>query len=269
MLGHERKLTIDDWIAPDLKRYELKRDVVWDAADRSAKEAPKRIAGTPGKSSEEPEFETPTRHSHLQTISLIRERLWNDAKWGGTGFISWKDDSQPPLMALLFRYRQPAIEIFEGWREELGDDDRDDLLRVAIVRGISAKHPAHYRVVIGTALETVEEKPEPLKGRMLMMSRIHTMTPATTENLDRFLASVAATGAYALAPGGMDGDGDMVTGEPTLLKRKLVIREAWEIGRHDPDSAAIDVDDDVYIPATKTKAPVKEVLRWLRKKRRH
>jgi hypothetical protein len=268
VLGHERKLSIDDWIAPHHKRYALQREVAWDAAERQAREVPKRIAGKPGKKGEEPNFETPTRHSQLQTVSLIREKLWNDAKWLGIGYFSLKDHSQPPLMVLLFRHPKPAIEIFEGWQEELGGDDSDDLLRIAIIRGISVKHPAHYRVVIGTAMEALEEKPEPLKGRVLMMSRIHTMEPETSANLDQFLASFAGTGAYYLAPGGPDEDGHMVVGEPTLLKHGLAVREAWEIGRHDPDAVAIDLDDDINIPPNERRAPAKEVLKWLRKHRR-
>jgi hypothetical protein len=198
---------------------------------------------------------------------LIREKLWNDAKWLGAGYFGSQGENGPPLMALLFRYRKPAIEIFQGWHEELGDDDREDLLRIAIVRGISVKHPAHYRVVIGTAMEALEEKPEPLKGRVLMMSRIHTMEPETSANRDQFIASFAAAGSYYLAPGGLAADGDAVIGEPMLLKHKLIVREAWEIGRHDPDAAAIHLEDDIYIPPNATKAPVKEVLKWLKRRR--
>jgi len=264
VLGRDRKLSIDDWITAGHQRYTLKRNVAWDATEREAQIAAKRIGKTPGKSDEEPEFENPTRHSQLQTVSLIREKLWGDAKWRGIGYFGWKDNREPPLMVLLFEYRQPAIEIFQAWNEELGDDDREDFLRLAIVRGISVKHPAHYRVVICTEMEMLEKKVEPLKGRVLMISRIHTMEPETTANLDRFLESFKESGSYHLAPGVVTVNGEPVIGKPRLLKHKLVVRDAWEIGRHDPDVPAIQPNDDIFIPPNKPKAPVKEVLKWLR-----
>ena len=146
----------------------------------------------------------------------------------------------------------------------LSHEDRDELLRVSIVRGISVSHSAHYRVVIGTDPEAIKGKIEPLKGRALMISRIHTMEPATSANVERFITSFQAAKSYYLAPGFVDPERGPLIGNPMVLKRRLYVREAWTIGRHDADVPAIHLNDDILKPKTKRNAPVNEVLRWLR-----
>jgi hypothetical protein len=47
-----------------------------------------------------------------------------------------------------------------------------------------------------------------------------------------------------------------------LKKRKLIVREAWQVGRHDVEIAGIKPDDDVIIPTGQADVPVLEVLRW-------
>jgi hypothetical protein len=49
-----------------------------------------------------------------------------------------------------------------------------------------------------------------------------------------------------------------------LIKREFHVREAWEIGRHDMDSAAIHEDDAPIIPVGQENPPVLELLRWKR-----
>ena len=38
--------------------------------------------------------------------------------------------------------------IFTGWKEEVGQEDIQERLRVSIITGISQENPAAYRVVI-------------------------------------------------------------------------------------------------------------------------
>jgi hypothetical protein len=51
-----------------------------------------------------------------------------------------------------------------------------------------------------------------------------------------------------------------------LIKREMHIRNAWEIGRHDPDSIAIQAEDKPIIPAGHAVIPVREVLGRLKAK---
>ena len=48
-----------------------------------------------------------------------------------------------------------------------------------------------------------------------------------------------------------------------IAKRELNVRDAWQIGRNDPDVVGIREDDDPIVPDGQQNAPVLEVLRWL------
>jgi hypothetical protein len=265
VLGHKPKLSIGVWTEKSSKTYPMIRETKWDAMDVAAGEQlPQSTATSNDSPAGIPEFGTPAKHSQLRTVSLIREKLWNEAGWTGAGYFSVEGNSIPPTLALLFRNPKVGIEIFEAWQEELGSDSLNELLRISIIRGISASHPAHYRMVIGTEFEALKGTVEPLKDRVVMVSRIHTMEPQSSENLDRFLQSYVAAGSFILAPGILDTKRGPRIGHPQLIKRTIHVRDAWEIGRHDPDVPAIDIDDDVVVPNEKENVPVKEVLEWLR-----
>jgi hypothetical protein len=91
------------------------------------------------------------------------------------------------------------------------------------------------------------------------------MVPTSDANLQRFLRSYEAAGCYSLA-------GAVITDEQSspvpvsdvdIAKRELNVRDAWQIGRNDPDVVGIREDDDLIIPAGQQDAPILEVLRWL------
>jgi hypothetical protein len=167
------------------------------------------------------------------------------------------------VFGLLFTRAEAAGEIFAQWRKELGTADKQERLRLAILRKISVENPFAYRVVIGTN-PTPEFFREGIK--YLMVSRRHTMNASSDLNLNNFLNSYKKSGAYFLAHAILPDH----SSEPTLVmkdhivKRELHVRQAWEIGRDDPDSMGITVDDQPIIPSGKQEAPVVELLRWKR-----
>jgi hypothetical protein len=99
-----------------------------------------------------------------------------------------------------------------------------------------------------------------------MISRMNTMNATSDVNLNNFLASYKKSGLYFLAHAILP-DG---SSEPTLImkdaiiKRQLIVRQAWEIGRNDPDSVGVKRGDRPIVPADKRDAPVLELLRWKR-----
>ena len=111
------------------------------------------------------------------------------------GVVAFADS--PPILALAFRERDPARRIFGFWEEEIGKVDEAEVLRICIIRHVDRNNPHHYRVVIGSNLE----KANLGKGDFFaMMSRIHTMTPEASRNLDSFLEAYHNVGAYFVAP---------------------------------------------------------------------
>ena len=96
-------------------------------------------------------------HSDLGVRSIINLHLWNRAGWTGAAYADWVPP-HPPAIALMFTDEGAARRIFERWRERFGEVDKEEEIYVAIVRGISAEHPAYYRVLITSRLSREDER---------------------------------------------------------------------------------------------------------------
>jgi hypothetical protein len=199
----------------------------------------------------------------METVSLIRLALWDRARWSGTMVLTAASKSAPPVLAPIFQNEDTGRQIFAQWRKELGPQDKEERLRVTIIREVDRSNPHAYRVVIGSNLP--DGLAEGAKRLVFMVSRGDTMAPTSDANLQRFLRSYEAAGRYYLA-------GAVITDEQSspvpvsavyIAKRELNVRDAWQIGRNDPDVVGIREDDDPIIPAGQQDAPVLKVLRWL------
>lgn len=174
-------------------------------------------------------------HRDLKVHSIIDIHLWNRAGWTGTLFADW-GPSYPPAIALLFT--DAGRKIFERWQDRFGRIDTQDEIYLAIVRGISAENPAHYRVLITSRMRTEEELPS---GQQLMLAgRMNTMHAESDVNLARFLKAYERAGSYSLLPAGWKGKGEpeLLT-DLAILKRKLSVKSASEIGDKDIELMAL------------------------------
>ena len=148
---------------------------------------------------------------------------------------------------------------------ELGPHDENDRLRIALVQGISRCNPFAYRVALGSD-PRIAFVGDAFK-RVALVSRIHTMEPSSSENIDHFLPQVAAHGTYYLACAYMSDKQLNLVSETRVQKHKLIVRNAWKIGPNDIDVCAIRDDDDPVIPGECQEAPILEVLERLRSRR--
>ena len=184
----------------------------------------------------------PKDHRELSVRSIIDMHLWNRAGWCGTAFADW-GPPHPPAIALLFTDADAARKIFERWREHFGRIDKHDEIYVAIVHGISAEKPAHYRVLITSRLQPEAE----LIGgqRVVMPCRINTMHAESDVNLVRFLDAYGKAGAYLLVPAIWKGKGEPeFLFDLAILKRELSVKAASEVGEHDIELIALGPRDD-------------------------
>jgi hypothetical protein len=264
VLGNSPRTSIDDWIRKDDSEVRLARSTKWDDGcepDTLPEENDQPIkfgTGRPSGQSFNPED---IKHFQMQLVSLIREPLWNRAGWAGTAVVVFDEPSSPPFLLPAFRDADAAAAIFRGLREDVGEADGEDRLRVVLVRGISRSNPHAYRVIFGTQM------PQNLKSSRWKMvalaARINTMEPATSENIDRFLARYATVNVYAVAPCVMDINGEI--GEPMfdlhIKKRHIHVRDAWQIGLNDLDSTGILPEDDPIIPQGESDPPVLDLLK--------
>jgi hypothetical protein len=275
LFGNKPKVLIGDW-KPEgtAKSYPLSRSVEW-TEGVELKQVPlpagDQQGGPPiqGESEMRAQFrrsmET-SKHSQRQVVSLIDVPLWNRASSRATMFYFDPDKAPYPILALGFEERAAATEIFKGLINQLGKVDRENRLRVVIVRGIRNDNPAAYRVVIGANLDRAEAG-----GRILIMiTRNNVMEPATTENLDRFLDSIERASGYLLAPAHFNSESgrSSIGFGLTIQKSGLVVRNAWEIAMGDIDVMGLSPDDDPVTPAGVENPPSKEVLAFLKSRQR-
>ncbi|TWP28350.1 hypothetical protein EUA62_00975 [TM7 phylum sp. oral taxon 348] len=196
------------------------------------------------------------KHTDIRTVSVIREQLWNDAQWEGAGFATSPD--QPPILMFLFKNAENGKKIFSAWIERFSNIDKEDDLRITIVRGIDKKNPFYYRIGVGANIKK-ELSPARLVGTIV---RSNMMTPTNSDNLDRFLADYKKYGCFWIVPAAFNKSGKPDMYQPlSILKEKVVIRDAWEIGINDLDSSLIRQGDNPIIPKSEIEeAPVIELI---------
>ena len=266
ILGPDNKERLSMWSDPSDTDYPPRRSVRWQSTQSGAPASEESFKGF-GSGDIPPELleRASTKHSEIQTLSFIREKLWEEAHWYGVAFMGLPDDSEPPLLVPVFKSAKLAKAIIDGLREDVGTDDRDDLLRVSLIRGVNKNQPFWYRVLLGTNVNR-----KSLRGAKFfaVVSRTITMTPKSDANMERFLEGFAKVGAFFLTTAA-DESGSMndlqVFYESSILKRNIHVKWARDVARHDPDSAAIHFDDDPVLLSDKEDAPVVELLNWKRK----
>lgn len=265
-LGPSPRLGIRDWASDSQTRFESRRAVEWDAEDRAKAREPVKLharssdvpTGT-GLIPDDLSDVSRVKHTEISFESLIREALWERARWRAIGWAGV--EGQPPWMVLCFENGEAAAEILTQLVGDIGNNDPQNRLRITIIRNISRKRPSHYRVVIGSNVDTKD-----FRKVGVFVSRVHTMTPDSTANLDEFLAVYNAVGSYVVGIGVVDPRVQRMP-EPMrhgyILKRTLQVREAWTIGINDIDCPGILPDDDTSIPLERERdAPVLELLKW-------
>jgi hypothetical protein len=256
LFGDAHRVSIRDWVAEGGGEHELLRAEPW----RPSAESPDRAAATIRRGvRDDGTFNAEdAKHSDRRVSSIIDMPLWSRADWTGTGSLV-APPGEPLVMGLAFRNLIEGVRIFEGWRTRFGTVDEDEAIRVAIVLDISRRNPAHYAVTIG---RTIGGDRFPPGGQFISLTRFQRMEPATRENLDRFIDAFRREGSFLLAPMPMRTalrEADFRT-EVGILKRRLEIRQAWEIGPQDLDTIIIRPDDDPVLPQDGTVAPVVETL---------
>jgi hypothetical protein len=174
----------------------------------------------------------------------------------------------PPMLALIFRDEQTACSIFSGWRDKFGSRDKEDAIRIALLRGVDAQHPSHYRASISKNFDPKKDGLDPSK-KFMQASRMLTMTPPNSNNLDTFLSDFEEKQCFILAPAvlGPEGEPQFFT-DLSILKRMLYVREAWEVGVHDQDGMALRSDDNILVPDGIENPPCFELMELKKRRKR-
>jgi hypothetical protein len=242
-----------------LTDYILKRSDPWD------KDFPKERAVNNSSSDYKPsKGELPEglieneklSHKDMKVQNLIKVRLWDRTTWLGTGFATYPNGT--PELILLFKDEKAAQLIFDDLEIEVGKEDKSNRLKISIVRHIDKMSPAHYRVCISENHSFDENK------MIQMVARKNTMTPSTSENLDRFLVAYKTYKNFMVSYGIVKNE---VLLPPSSNNRKMIkkfditVVDAWEVGPNDIEIMAIDRNDNPIIPKGIENPPILEALK--------
>lgn len=195
-------------------------------------------------------------HSDISVHTVINQHLWDRANWRGTAYMSFGPE-YPPVIGLMFEDIAFGKQIFKKWQEEIGREDKDELIRVSILKGIEQDDPLHYVVHVSANFDAL--KKTATDGVFVSISRLNTMEPTSSQNLDRFLEDYNRAGCYFLVPVEMKPTGPEPIMDLRIFKRNFSVSEAWQVGPNSQDVAAIKDPDRVFVPDGETNAPVHEI----------
>ena len=244
MIGGQYRTTINDW------KEEGDTEYAFQGADDLS----------------EPFDERKGKQATCTIASIIDYPLWDKAKWSGCGFLVNLQSMETPVLLLCYKDILAGIKIFEGWTTLFKQKKLN--IRISIIMHVNKKHPAWYRVQIGQDVYSMREVEE-LKGRyVIQATRLHTMEPETSENLDRFRNAFEKRHLCGISAVELSENiGDSLYNKEKRYNKiipvsNVVFREAWEVGVNDIDSSTILPDDDPIIPTEHLNdAPVIELLK--------
>lgn len=268
LFGSSPNALLRDWKPPEgARRFPLIRTKEW-YKDVTIQQLP--LPDEDGK----PEFDSgdpgayfrekiaSEKHGDRKIASQIDIPVWNEAGWRAVFYFNDPRRAPYPVLCLGFKNRDAAEKIFRTWRKELGSEDKDNKLRVTILRGILRDNPAAYRVFVTTNISPGDVS----DGIVMMVGRHQTMTPETTQNLDGFLEVVKMSGKYLLAPAHFISETEFpdIGLGLSIVKEQLIVKNAWEVSLNDIDAGVFTSDDDPVIPEDVKDAPVSGLLAKIR-----
>ena len=264
ILTEKPKYHISDWIDESMtENFDLVRSKPWKENNTSINLGSQKNETLAGFSDESPPTELfgidGLKHRDVLVYSPINMPLWDKAAWCGLGFSIWKGNPPIPELSILFDNFDAGCKIFKGWIKRIGKIDRDEWIGLIIVTGIDCKNPAHYRLAVSIGENYLTRK---VKGQKQFVSvtRMHTMNPENSNNLDQFIRLYKESGRYRLAPGN-SVHRSSYSYNLTIEKRQLRIVPAWKIGLNDPACVAIKDNDNPVIPPDVTDPPFLKVLK--------
>lgn len=218
---------------------------------------------SPADTAVDADFRDLQRHDAFIVDPFIKKLLWKRAFWEGVVF-GHNPDRNLPCLGLFFRDGEAGKQIFEEWLTILGNEDIEDRIRVALIKGIDVGSVNSYRVHIR---QNETEKFKASGSQRSVMSMNTTMDPPNTVWRDTFVKQFESSGAFLLAPASRDSSGELeIYGELAILKKAFYMRDAWKVGPGDLDALAFRPDDVVAIPKGRSNPPIHALLSALQRK---
>ncbi len=229
VLGKKPKTKLADWIKNEDTEYPIARQNLL-----SFPSVEKPDDGENAAELAEDPFRQ-VKHGDFETLLTSRPVLWDEAQWQGVGFIPASENIHPPVLTVIFKNIDAGKKIFSNWKEEIGERDEEDRIRVTILTNLDQNNPFHYRVGIGPNLPKKQRN-----GKIVLsMTRMNTMTPDNDSNLKMFKESYDKSGCFLLVPGYADGPGFRPFFKQGIMIRTVNFRTPGDIAEGEIDAVLL------------------------------
>ena len=173
VLGNKPKLFFEDWTKSNsIKRYLSKRNNPISFTIKEDESINK----------EKGEFDlNKIGHNQRSVSSIIDTNLWENAEWQGFGFFI---DSYGLGVFIGYKNGSFGKKIFDNWIKRFGKEDKDEKIKLTIIKGVDKNNPYWYRVHIG-----LDIKKDILKSGDIILStaRFHEMNANSPDNLNNLI----------------------------------------------------------------------------------
>ncbi len=176
--------------------------------------------------------------------TIIDVDLWNQAKWQGMAFISDPSLKEPPIVGFIFENIEKGNEIFSRLKEQFGNVDEQEEIRLSFIENISKKSPSDYRIHFGSSKDVLIDKFEKygLKADetlLMMVSRIHEMNPSGSPSSLMLFKHAYSYSKRFLITNIIEHNGYMTPNMSNLIEKQ-------EVHFRDMDEVMKDKDDEDY-----------------------
>ncbi len=201
-----------------------------------------------------PSFED-VRQSEIITIPTINMPLWDDAKWRGVVVLF--DGVKNLALSPIFENIDAGMDIFKEWLNLIDDQDKEDYVRVGLIKGIDKNNPTYYRVVFSANRELSIRS-----GNKIVMApcRSHTMEAQNDSNVKIFEKMYSQVKLFVIFPSEVINGAVKLHPELTIHKTSIDICDAWEIDQPSFLSAAIFPFDCPVVPPNIADVPVLNII---------
>ena len=164
---------------------------------------------------------------------VMRHHLWESVGWEGVFYCNPIDRKTLPTLALSFESWSVGKMIFDGLRDFTGPVDKDELLRVVIMRNVDPENPHDYRISIGVDVDSVGfEKVYPDARFVSGVIEFRTMASEDSGKVDRFLKCYQRTKSYFLTflvPDKNNPKSSRVYYDGEIIKTKIVVKTPEDV----------------------------------------
>ena len=160
-------------------------------------------------------------HSSIQSYSIINIKLWDEAKWRGCVFGAFP---YIPFTGFMFENIDAGKEIFSQWIDLLGKEDKDNIIKLTVIKGISNTNPFAYKIAVSYNEQKIRSE-----GIFGFITRFQRMDPSSAQNLDNFLTEQKKSGRFLLVPAYMQGGRLEIDSSQAISLTKINITEDWKI----------------------------------------